>query len=58
MADGSSYCAERMIIVFFFHSAATTQDTTGALELALAAVGLILIFAKWETYRRGEVSSN
>ena len=33
-------------------------NTKGALQLALAASGLLLVFAKWETYRRGEASSN
>ena len=33
-------------------------NTNGGIQLALAAVGLILIFAKWDTYRRGEISSS
>jgi hypothetical protein len=32
-------------------------NTNGALQIALAAAGLLLIFAKWDTYRRGEKSS-
>jgi hypothetical protein len=33
-------------------------NTNGAIQFALAAGGVILIFAKWETYRRGEKSSS
>lgn len=33
-------------------------NINGGLQLALAAGGLILIFAKWEEYRRGEASSD
>ncbi len=33
-------------------------NINGGLQLAVAAGGLILIFAKWEEYRRGEASSN
>jgi hypothetical protein len=31
---------------------------SGALQLVLAVVGLILVFAKWKTYRRGEPFSS
>jgi hypothetical protein len=34
------------------------SNVNGGLQLLLAAGGLILIFVKWETYRRGNVSSN
>jgi hypothetical protein len=33
-------------------------NINGGLQLAVAAAGIILIFAKWDTYRRGEVSSD
>jgi hypothetical protein len=33
-------------------------NTNGALQLAFAAGGVLLIFAKWDTYRRGEASSS
>lgn len=33
-------------------------NTNGGIQLAFAAGGLILIFAKWEQYRRGEESSH
>ncbi len=33
-------------------------NTNGALQFGFAAAGLILIFAKWEAYRRGDVSNN
>jgi hypothetical protein len=33
-------------------------NINGAVQFALAAGGLLLIFAKWETYRRGEISSS
>jgi hypothetical protein len=32
-------------------------NANGALQMTLAAGGLLLIFAKWDTYRRGEKSS-
>jgi hypothetical protein len=32
-------------------------NVSGILQFAFAAAGLILIFAKWESYRRGESSS-
>jgi hypothetical protein len=31
-------------------------NVNGSLQLAFAAGGILLIFAKWETYRRGEIS--
>ena len=31
-------------------------NVNGSLQLAFAAGGILLIFAKWETYRRGELS--
>jgi hypothetical protein len=33
-------------------------NANGTLQFVVAAAGILLIFAKWETYRRGEASSS